>query len=87
MPDLVKRLTAALADRYGFDRELGRGEMATVYLASVVRQGENVQTRRPGRSCLRPIYASLDPTREEVAGHAGEFPDRTRPGLLVILAP
>ena len=29
----LDRLTAALADRYRFDRELGAGGMATVYLA------------------------------------------------------
>jgi hypothetical protein len=33
MNDTVRRLTAALADRYRLDRELGAGGMATVYLA------------------------------------------------------
>jgi len=31
--DIVDRLSAALASRYSFQRELGRGRMATVYLA------------------------------------------------------
>jgi len=31
MSDVVPRLTAALADRYRVDRELGAGGMATVY--------------------------------------------------------
>ena len=29
----LERLTQALADRYGIEREIGRGGMATVYLA------------------------------------------------------
>jgi tetratricopeptide (TPR) repeat protein len=33
MPDVLDRLKAALSDRYRIERELGRGGMATVYLA------------------------------------------------------
>jgi hypothetical protein len=33
MPDLRSELAAALADRYTIERELGRGGMATVFLA------------------------------------------------------
>jgi len=33
MADLLARLKTALADRYRIERELGRGGMATVYLA------------------------------------------------------
>ncbi len=33
MTDLLARLTAALAERYAIERELGAGGMATVYLA------------------------------------------------------
>jgi serine/threonine-protein kinase len=33
LPDLLNRLQASLADRYRIDRELGRGGMATVFLA------------------------------------------------------
>ena len=33
MPDLLESLRAALADRYAVERELGRGGMATVFLA------------------------------------------------------
>ncbi|MCZ6761267.1 MAG: hypothetical protein O7D29_13010 [Gemmatimonadetes bacterium] len=33
MPNVLERLTTALADRYRIERELGRGGMATVYLA------------------------------------------------------
>jgi serine/threonine-protein kinase len=32
--ETVSRLTAALADRYRIERELGQGGMATVYLAA-----------------------------------------------------
>lgn len=33
MADHFERLKSALADRYGIDREIGRGIMAVVYLA------------------------------------------------------
>src|SRR5437870_13655203 len=41
MPDLLAVLRAALADRYVVERELGRGGMATVFLA------QDVKHRRP----------------------------------------
>ena len=37
MADLLDRLRASLADRYSFDREIGRGGMATVYRAQDVK--------------------------------------------------
>ena len=37
MADLITRLQTALADRYNLERELGRGGMATVYLARDLR--------------------------------------------------
>lgn len=36
MADPLAGLQAALADRYTIERELGRGGMATVYLAKTV---------------------------------------------------
>jgi serine/threonine-protein kinase len=42
MSDTLQRLTAALGDRYAFEREVGAGGMATVYLARDLRHGRPV---------------------------------------------
>ena len=42
MPDASTALTTALADRYAIERELGRGGMATVYLADEKKHGRKV---------------------------------------------
>jgi serine/threonine-protein kinase len=42
LPDLLNRLQASLADRYRIERELGRGGMATVYLAHDLRHDRPV---------------------------------------------
>jgi eukaryotic-like serine/threonine-protein kinase len=47
--DLLERLQAALAGRYRIERELGRGGMATVYLAEDLKHG-----RRVALKVLRP---------------------------------
>ena len=53
------RLRAALADRYALERELGRGGMATVYLARDLKHGRPVAI-----NVLRPeIAAALGPER------------------------
>ena len=39
---IVERLTAALADRYRLERELGQGGMATVYLAHDLKHERDV---------------------------------------------
>ena len=42
MADLLDRLRTSLADRYAFDREIGRGGMATVYLAQDLKHDRPV---------------------------------------------
>ncbi len=42
MPDVFDRLRRALQDRYTFEREIGRGGMATVYLARDVKHDRQV---------------------------------------------
>jgi serine/threonine-protein kinase len=54
MSDHVLHLTAALADRYVIDRELGQGGMATVYLARDLRHGRQVAIK-----VLRPELAAV----------------------------
>ena len=42
MSDVVARLNAALEGRYRVERELGEGEMATVYLAEDLKHRRKV---------------------------------------------
>ena len=42
MPEPLTQLRSALADRYTIARELGRGGMATVYLARDLKHGREV---------------------------------------------
>src|ERR1044072_1174962 len=42
MPELLERLQVALVERYRFDREIGQGGMAIVYLAEDVKHGRKV---------------------------------------------
>jgi len=51
---ITTRLSAALADRYRFERELGQGGMATVYLAEDLRH-----QRRVAIKVLRPELAAV----------------------------
>jgi tetratricopeptide (TPR) repeat protein/tRNA A-37 threonylcarbamoyl transferase component Bud32 len=53
------RLSTALSDRYRIEREIGRGGMATVYLAHDIRHERNVAVK-----VLRPeLAAALGPER------------------------
>src|SRR5205809_1799025 len=59
MAELLARLRGALADRYALERELGRGGMATVYLARDLKHGRAVAIK-----VLRPeLAAALGPER------------------------
>ena len=50
----VTRLTYALADRYRIERELGAGDMATVYLADDLKHRRKVALK-----VLRPELAAI----------------------------
>jgi serine/threonine-protein kinase len=54
MTELASHLTAALADRYVIERELGQGGMATVYLAHDVKHDRKVALK-----VLRPELAAV----------------------------
>jgi serine/threonine-protein kinase len=54
MSEAATRLTAALADRYRIERELGAGGMATVYLAQDLRHDRRVAVK-----VLRPELAAV----------------------------
>jgi serine/threonine-protein kinase len=54
MNDALTRLTAALADRYRIERELGAGGMATVYLAEDLKHSRKVAIK-----VLRPELAAV----------------------------
>ncbi len=59
MTDYLTRLTAALGNQYAIERELGRGGMATVYLAH-----DRKHHRRVAIKVLRPeLTAALGPER------------------------
>ena len=59
MPELQDRLQAALANRYAIQREVGRGGMATVYLAQDLRHRRPVAVK-----ILHPhLAASVGPER------------------------
>ena len=59
MTPIADRLRSALADRYAVDREVGRGGMATVYLAHDVKHDRQVALK-----VLHPeLAASLGPER------------------------
>ena len=59
MADVLERLKVALADRYTIDHEIGRGGMATVYLAEDLKHHRKVAIK-----VLRPeLSAALGPER------------------------
>lgn len=62
--DLLPRLTAALADRYRVERELGAGGMAVVYLAHDLRHDSLFED---------PSQRSGSETNWSLSPRAGEF--------------
>ncbi len=54
MADVLDRLTSALADHYAVERELGRGGMATVYLAEDLKHHRQVAIK-----VLKPELAAI----------------------------
>ncbi len=54
MVDVLPRLTAALADRYRIEREIGAGGMATVYLAQDIKHDRKVALK-----VLKPELAAV----------------------------
>ncbi len=56
MPDVLERLTTALADRYRIERELGRGGMATVYLAHDLKHDRQVAVKVVQRTRLKAAW-------------------------------
>jgi serine/threonine protein kinase/Flp pilus assembly protein TadD len=52
--ETIERLSAALADRYAVERELGRGGMSTVFLAGDLKHGRQVALK-----VLRPNVARV----------------------------
>src|SRR2546426_5731543 len=59
LADLLARLQSAVADRYAVERELGRGGMATVYLALDLKHHRKVAIK-----VLKPdLAAALGPDR------------------------
>ncbi|MEE8116678.1 MAG: serine/threonine-protein kinase, partial [Gemmatimonadales bacterium] len=57
MADPLDRLKAALADRYAVQRELGRGGMATVFLALDLKHDRNVAIKVMGHDAAQQMGA------------------------------
>ena len=91
MVNLLDRLTAALADRYRIERELGAGGMATVYLAEDLKHQRKVAVKvvRPELSAILGAERFLgalsrdDPARVPVVQtRCPEVPRPPRPRFL-----
>ena len=54
MTEITSRVSAALADRYRIERELGQGGMATVYLAQDLKHDRKVAIK-----VLKPELATV----------------------------
>lgn len=76
MPDTLDRLKAALAERYAIQRELGRGGMDTVYLATDLKHERHVALKvlKPELSAI--LGAERFPREIELSGGARFFQSR-----------
>ncbi|HET9293483.1 MAG TPA: protein kinase [Gemmatimonadales bacterium] len=79
MSDLFQALQTALADRYQLERELGRGGMATVYLARELKHA-----RRVAIKVLRPELAGVL-TRERFLREIRISSEFSHPHILPLL--
>jgi len=69
--DLPGRLQAALADRYLLERELGRGDMATVYVAHDLRHDRPVALKVLHPELAQTLAPDRRWTRRERRARAG----------------
>jgi hypothetical protein len=91
MPDLLERLTAALADRYAVESEIGRGGMAAVFLAEDLKHRRKVDgplLLKTARYTNRDYDAAMDTpeageSRFEADSYTGEIMDRRPLGRLL----
>ena len=77
MADLLERLQEALVSRYRIERELGRGGMATVFLARDLRHDREVAIK----VLLPHVAAALSSTACAEAGYAASPKNATPPNI------
>jgi len=64
VPDLLDSIREALADRYAVERELGRGGMATVFLAQDLKHHRSVAIKIFNADLTEAVGASVQ-SREQ----------------------